>query len=483
MPTLRMPSRRVSTVLGVACGALATGLVATGIAAAHDADDTVAAVPRAAISTTPGQTSTLPGVSFKLTWKPTDASALTALDRLVADKRTAMKAVSLRDVAADGTDVRRLTYKSGCSKTAQTAVAALNAKVKVGAWCPDFRTGKNDEGSANWIPQGVATSRTSRLDGLALSWYHVKDPKAKSPVTDMARLTVGKRPEVSKTGGYHSVQLAVPTRDASGKIVAKDVSVDLGHATGGMSAQGVAEAPQHAGGLSIVGNYAYLPDTAAGLRVYDLRRTYKVTPGGGLGVGSDGRFHAHGEHYVLFETGRYQFDRTANGSCPAWDVKPSAQNKQLCFSTVSYDPTFTTPSLVTTEYKLAGGMSSNRPIRVVRWPLASNGTLAASGGVVTSKAVYGTVTPNVQGVATYYKAGQGVSVYYSVSGGGATRPGRIISDRAGRDPYTLPGVIGGESFAFDPYSGGDRIWGVTEHAGKRMVYWAYRKSLQPKGDR
>ncbi|MEV5571545.1 hypothetical protein AB0L06_15960 [Spirillospora sp. NPDC052269] len=483
MPSLRLPSRRVSIVLGVAAGAVATGLVATGIAATNDSGDTVSAAPRAAISTTPGQTSTLSGVSFQLKWKPTDPAAMTALDRVVADKRTAMKAVSFRDVAADTTDLRRLTWKSGCGKTAQSAVSALNAKVKVGAWCPDFRTGKNDEGTPNWIPQGVATSRTSQFDGLALSWYHVKDPKAASPVTDMARLSVGRRPEVSKTGGYHSVQLAIPTRDASGKVAAKDVSVDLGGAGGGMSAQGVAEAPQHAGGVSIVGNYAYLADTANGLRVYDLRRTYKVTPGGGLGVGSDGKFHAHGERYVLFEVGRYQFDRTAFGSCPAWTVKPGALNKQLCFSTVSYDPTYPTPSLVTAEYKLSGGLSSARPARMVRWPLASSGMLAASGGVVTSKAVYGTVTPNIQGAAAFYKSGQGTTIYYSVSGGGTTRPGKIISDRAGRDPYTLTGVIGGESFAFDPYAGGDRIYGVTEHAGKRMVYWAYRKDLQPKGDR
>ncbi|WP_157429563.1 hypothetical protein [Actinomadura oligospora] len=481
MPSLRLPSRRVSIVLGVASGAIATGLVATGIGAAHESENTVAAAPRAAISTTPGQTTTLSGVSFKLRWKPTDPAAMTALDRVVADKRTAMKAVSFRDVAADATDLRRLTWKSGCA--ARTAVSALDARVKVGAWCPDFRSGKNDEGSPNWIPQGVATSRTTQFDGLALSWYHVKDPKAANPVTDMARLSVGRRPEVNKTGGYHSVQLAVPTRDASGKVVARDVSVGLGGAGGGMSAQGVAEAPQHAGGVSIVGNYAYLADTAAGLRVYDLRRTYKVTPGSGLGVGSDGKFHAHGEHYVLFEVGRYQFDRTAYGSCPAWTVKPQALNKQLCFSTVTYDPTFPTPSLVTAEYKLSGGLSSTRPARMVRWPLASNGTLAASGGVVTSKAVYGTVTPNIQGVAAFYRAGQGTTIYYSVSGGGATRPGRIISDRAGRNPYTLTGVIGGESFAFDPYSGGDRVWGVTEHAGKRMVYWVYRKSLQPAGDR
>ncbi|MFC4906416.1 hypothetical protein [Actinomadura gamaensis] len=494
MPTPRLRSRRVTLLLGVASGALATGLLAAGIAAAHDSPGTVAAAPRAAVSATPGQTTTLSGVSFKLRWKPTDAAAMTALDRLVADRRTAMKAVSLRDVAADRTDLRRLTWKnSGCSSTARSAVAALDARIKVGAWCPDYRSGKNDEGTANWIPQGVAISRGAAFDGLALSWYHLKDPNAAEPVTDMARLTVGTRPEVNKTGGYHAVQLAIPTRDASGKVVAKDVDIRLGEAgtgtgtaagagAGGMGAQGVAEAPQHAGGLSIVGNYAYLPDTSAGLRVYDLRRTYRITPGGGLGVGSDGKFHAHGERYVLFEVGRYVIDQKATGTCPAWKTKPSALNKQLCFSTVSYDPSYPTPSLLTAEYKLSGGVGSARPMRVVRWPLAANGTLAASGGVVTSKVVYGTVTPNVQGVAGFYKAGQGATIYYSVSGGGAVRPGTIFSDRAGRNPFSIVGVIGGESFAYDHYSGGDRIWGVTEHAGKRMVFWAYRKNLQPKGD-
>lgn len=478
MPTLRMPSRRVSTVLGVASGALATALLAAGIAAAHDSGGSVSAAPRAAISATPGQTSSLP-VSFKLKWQPTDPAAMSALDRLVADKRTAMKATSFGAVAADTTDLRQLTYKTGsaCAKTGKRAIAALDTKVKVGAWCPDTRAGKNDEGSSTWIPQGVTTSRTSQFNGLALSWYHLTS----GSVTDMVRLTVGKRPEVSATGGYHAVQLALPTRDASGKIAAKDVNVDVGGAAGGMSAQGVAEVPQHAGGLSIVGNYAYLADTANGLRVYDLRRTYKVTPGSGLGVGSDGKFHAHGEHYVMFEVGRYQFDRKALDSCPAWTVKPRALNRALCFSTVAYDPTYPTPSLVTAEYKRTGGVSSALPARVVRWPLAKSGMLAATSGVVTSKAAYGTVLTNIQGVASFYRAGQGTTIYYSVSGG--PDPGKIISDRAGRDPYTVVGPIGAESLSFDPYSGGDRIWGVTEQRNLRAVYWAYRKTLQPKTDR
>ena len=126
-------------------------------------------------------------------------------------------------------------------------------------------------------------------------------------------------------------------------------------------------------------------------------------------------------------------------------------------------------------------MTSAKPMRVVRWPLNADGSLKAdASGRVRSVIVYGTNLTNIQGVAGYH-SGNGDTIYYNGSNGAS--PGSIYSDRNGdgKAPFKLVGPISGESLAYDPYSGGDRIYGVTEAPKKRMLYWIYRKEMQRKG--
>ena len=62
----------------------------------------------------------------------------------------------------------------------------------------------------------------------------------------------------------------------------------------------------------------------------------------------------------------------------------------------TYDPTTSPKSLLTAEYKTKGGVTSARPMRVVRWPLNGDGSLKAdSSGQVQSTVVYGTNLTNV----------------------------------------------------------------------------------------
>jgi hypothetical protein len=153
---------------------------------------------------------------------------------------------------------------------------------------------------------------------------------------------------------------------------------------------------------------------------------------------------------------------------------------------VSADRSYPTPGLVTTEYRRTSGVVAGKPVRVVRWPLNSDGTLKTdANGVVTSTTVYGTYTPRIQGVVAHYTTAQKTSVYYDTSlsaSDGEVLAGTIYSDHGGRDAWKISGPKGGESFAFDPYGGGDRIWSVTEAQHMRMLFWVYRDEMQPVSD-
>ncbi|MVZ99535.1 hypothetical protein F8568_003905 [Actinomadura sp. LD22] len=464
-----MPASRRTAVLGATAGAAALS-AAVAVALATAPAPHVTAAPAAA-STAAGDTAPLPGVAFTLKSTPVSAAALKQLDDLAADSARGMKRQANLVAAASGAK-NGMTWKTGCGSN--DAVKAVDAKVTLGAWCFD----NGDKSSDYWIPQGVATSRSAQLDGFVLSWYH-RHLSGSDWVTDGSRITVGKRPLVEKKGAYQPVTLAIPTTTSAGKLTVKDVR-PAAPATGSVSAQGVAEATQHQGGVALAGDYLYTADTS-GLRVYDVRRTYQVATGKNeLGVDpTDGKFYAHNEKYALFQTGMY---RPVNaGSCPAWNKAPSAKNKDLCFSTVTYDPTTSPKSLLTAEYKTSGGVTSAKPMRVVRWPLNADGSLKAdASGQVKSSVVYGTNLTNVQGVAGYHSGG-GDTIYYSQSNGAS--PGAIYSDRDGdgNAPFKVVGPIGGESLAFDPYSGGDRVYGVTERRNQRMFYWIYRTQLQRPG--
>jgi hypothetical protein len=426
------------------------------------------AVPVAAVDVShPGETETI-SAAFKLKWQPTAPEALQEIDGLVSDGTHGITTTSMATVAADGEHT--LTWKTGC--TARTAVSELDSKVRMGAWC--FPAGDSDDGGNDWFPQGVAVSRTSTLDGVLLSW----DDKS----TRRTRITVGPRPAVETSGKYRVAMLAVPSLSATGRLMVSDVRPKPA-----VSAQAVDDLGLHAGGIAVDGDRLYVADTAGGFRVFNLRKPYQVATGKDtLGLDdSDGRFYAHTAKYALFEEGRYVYDSSA-GTCKSDTLAPDSPSRNLCFSTVSVDRSYPTPGLVTTEYRRTSGVVAGKPVRVVRWPLDSDGTLKADAdGVVTSTTVYGTYTPRIQGVVAHYTTAQKTSVYYNTSlsaSNGDVLAGTIYSDRGGRDAWKISGPKGGESFAFDPYGGGDRLWSVTEAKNQRMLFWVYRDELQPASD-
>ncbi|HEU5157202.1 MAG TPA: hypothetical protein VFU43_09405 [Streptosporangiaceae bacterium] len=418
----------------------------------------------------PGETATI-DASFRLTWRPTDRAALAEIDDLVADGTHGISHAQMSTVAADGN--RTLRWKSGCP-AGNDAVDALDAKVRLGAWCFD-----NDDANNAWYPQGVGISRTPTLSGVLLSWYH----KNSAGETDMTRITVGARPPVETDGTYRIVLLAVPTTTASGELAMRDVRP----VRADLSTRAVDDLGLHAGGIAVAGDYLYVADTAGGFRVFNLTKPYQVATGkSGLGLdATDDKFYAHGAKYALFEEGRYAYD-TAAGTCKPDTQAPDGPGRNLCFSTVSVDNSYPTPGLVSGEYRRTAGVVAGKPVRVVRWPLNADGSLRSTGNVVTSTTVYGTYTPRIQGVAARYDSAQQTTVYYNTSytdGNGVVRPGTVYSDRGGRDAWSIVGARGAEAFGYDENNtDGHRLWSVTEHPNLRMLYWVYRDEMQPAGD-
>ncbi len=418
----------------------------------------------------PGETGTI-NATFKLTWRPTDPAALAAIDDLVDDGTHGISRAQMSTVVADGN--RTLRWKSGCP-AGNNAMDAMDAKVRLGAWC---FTG--DDAYNTWYPQGVGISRTSTLNGVLLSWYH----RNSAGETDMTRITVGARPSAGTNGSYRIVLLAVPATTDSGRLAMQDVQP----VRADLSTNAVSDLGLHAGGIAVAGNHLYVADTAGGFRVFNLSKPYQVATGKtGLGLdAADNRFYARGAKYALFEEGRYAYDTSA-GTCKPDTQAPDGPGRNLCFSTVSVDNSYPTPGLVSSEYRRTAGVVAGRPVRVVRWPLNADGSLRATGGVVTSTTVYGTYTPRIQGVAAHYNSAQRTTVYYNTSytdGNGVVRPGTVYSDHGGRNAWSIAGTRGAEAFGYDENNtDGHRLWSVTEHPNLRMLYWVYRDEVQPAAD-
>lgn len=449
---------------------IVSAIALTGLVGATGAAATVGSALAPVDTAHPGETATI-DASFKLTWQPTDQAALAEIDDLVADGTHGISHTQMSTVAADGN--RTLRWKSGCP-AGNDAVDAMDAKVRLGAWCFD-----NDDANNAWYPQGVGISRTSTLSGVLLGWYHQNS----AGETDMTRITVGARPPVETDGSYRIVLLAVPTTTASGQLAMQDVRP----VRADLSTESVNDLGLHAGGVAVAGDYLYVADTAGGFRVFNLSKPYQVATGKtGLGLdATDGKFYARGAKYALFEEGRYAYDTSA-GTCKPDTQAPDGPGRNLCFSTVSVDNSYPTPGLVSGEYRRTAGVVAGKPVRVVRWPLNADGSLHAAGNVVTSTTVYGTYTPRIQGVAAHYDSTQLTTVYYNTSftdGDGVVQPGTVYSDRGGRDAWSIVGTRGAEAFGYDENNtDGHRLWSVTEHPNLRMLYWVYRDEVQPAAD-
>jgi len=295
-----------------------------------------------------------------------------------------------------------------------------------------------DQSVTYWIPQGLTGSFDARSDGLVagrklllVSWYYDRANEPSSPAEKGVRIAVVDitNPNVVS---YRFALLAEP--------VIKDGRSDL------------APVVIHAGGLTWVGDYLYVPVTGSGFRVFDLSRILRVA-GTADRLGYDpatGEYDAHGYKYVIPQIGEYVTDQC-----------------DPVFSYVALDRTTTPISLVSGEYSATAITG-----RIYRWPLDPNNRLQLTDQQrVIADASWFANESHVQGAlsrdATFF-----LSSSYPAAGAGA-----LYRVKEAMPSTTLGWIDSPEDVAYDPQL--DAMWSHSEAVDARHVIAVERAAIDP----
>ncbi|EYF03112.1 hypothetical protein [Chondromyces apiculatus] len=264
--------------------------------------------------------------------------------------------------------------------TASTRPAAVGYK-------GGFRWNDGDMGTEEWIPQGMTAGVAGGKNVVLTAWHYTQSPDkgvrvSVADISDMAGSAVN----------YRHVLLVRPS--AAGNFTT---------------------VPVHGGGLSWFGDYLYMADTGAGMRVFDLTQIREVDDGAGCAnaigkttVGGATTWCAYGYKYVLPQVSAYVV--------PASIVKPCRPT----FSFLGKDTRGTTPVVLAGEYCNDGdspcpnGGTAGLGGRLYRWPVdAATNRLKLTGGVAKAEKAYVMNEPNVQGVAPIMTASGTTSYWLS----------------------------------------------------------------------
>ncbi|WP_238006453.1 hypothetical protein KZZ52_16065 [Dactylosporangium sp. AC04546] len=365
--------------------------------------------------------------------------------------------VSLSKVTMSGLNLNRYGSSSECVQNPPSTVQSMIC------W------NDGDNAASEWYPQGITTNtdgwNSSSPNRIITAWYdncstsNYGEPGCESPPTDHRQYSKGVRLAVfdTLTYTYRLVLLVEPFINASGNSTYKTVKI-------------------HAGGIAWYGNYLYVADTRAGIRVFDTNQLFDLqgpVSGDAGATGADvsdatkvGRqsnvFYGHTYRYVMPQVGRWTQDsyHADGATCTA-----SGPSK---YSFLSLDRTTSPARLITGEYC---NEESNPDLlgRVARYNLASttslSGGLATSGGVAQATDAYRLPKGHIQGGisvgSTYYfnmSAGHsnGTLWKYQASGGSLNAA----------SPSSQAAPEGCEDLT---YAGG-KLYSVTEYPGARMTY-------------
>jgi hypothetical protein len=357
-----------------------------------------------------------------------------------------------RDVGGVLGEANRPAAKNGPCK--QDAFPGIPAR---SAWfCFDRSDSGVGEGQVEWIPQGVTTAADAEdapaRDALLVSWYD----SAVAPEKGVRISFLD-----PSTSRYRHVLLAYPYIAASGRPTYEIV----GRPQGGI----------HAGGIAWYGNYVYVADTSHGIRVFDMRYIFDLqeSPNGdtsdksGIGWGGKGAYRGFGYRYVM-----PQVDAWVNAAGPDADPREHCSGAgSPKFSYVSVDRSEQPDRLITGEFCDDTGDVG----RVISWPLdAETGRPVAAGdGLVRASEAYRLARDQIQGAVS---AG---GTWYLSRTNRRDRAGELVVARPDASPAgslrateTRPAGIGPEDLSYWPAQ--DRLWTVTEFAGRRMLYGVRR---------
>jgi hypothetical protein len=296
-----------------------------------------------------------------------------------------------------------------------------------------FRWNTGDDDTGKWYPQGISGSSDAVADSvwgrhriLLASWYSKLSGSANAGV----RVSFVNADALGRGARYRHALLVQPSGNASYRPL-----------------RGL-----HAGGIAWYGRWLYVVDTTGGLRVFDVERMLQVsTKGDAIGCTASGSCTAAGYRYVLPQVAEYR--------------QPAGSS--LRFSYLSLDRGTTPDSLVTGEYRdrKSGG-------RLVRWRLdASTGRLATDGaGRAPAWTAFTMGMTNVQGALS-----AGGRFLVSASAGRST-PGTLFSAPIGKASRSYAWGVGAEDLTCWPAS--QRVFGLTEHPGKRVVFAVRQSSVR-----
>lgn len=422
----------------------------------------------------PGRVWTIPASPYQLQYSPTPSAVMDELDEISAPG--AGHSVTNVSVHTVMQHLNRTLYWKASSQCANAydAIADLDASVNMGGWCWQPNDQANPSSSSDpldapgyWYPQGITSTGDAEADrsygpdddqALLVDWYLKKTDGS----SDGVRVSFVDFPASGSDTSYRNVLLVVPGL-SGGVFTAEDLTI-------------------HGGGVAWYGHYLYVADTHNGFRVFDMDRIYEVaTSKDSLGIDpADGQFYAHKYRYVMFEVGRYDRVIHAGGTDTALcDRRPANIEDQLCFGFVSLDRESAAHSLMSGEYRSDDDVDysydNDIPVRLVRWPLdETTGMLEQdSSGVVDAVTAYGTWSERLQAAVSH--AGK----IYAPSFHLYSDRGTLVTSQIDSTWAEAPWVVGPETITY--WSGLDRLFGVTESRGLRMIFWAYRADVQPSG--
>ncbi|ACQ80851.1 hypothetical protein Bcav_2606 [Beutenbergia cavernae DSM 12333] len=275
--------------------------------------------------------------------------------------------------------------------------------------------------ATRWYPQGLAGSRESRWAGapdqdvLVSSWYRRAAPDDHASVDSTLKFFA------ADDGRYRNVPLRLPVEEGSG--------------------WGTEPLAIHAGGVAWAGPYLYVAATD-GLFRFDL---------GDVMRDGDGYFLVPDREYQGIDAGPYGQPRLSSVSTD-WSGEPA---------------------LVSAEYN-----ADNVATEVVRWPLAADGELVTSDGVVGSSYNFwvdaDSSIDKVQGVAAHE------GLYFFSQSPGELDTGRV-GTQTDRSTIESWGMTGSDTdVPEDLYAvPGQRMYGQTEERTDRRVFWRDWADVMP----
>ncbi len=352
-----------------------------------------------------------------------------------------------RDAGAVLTSANRPAVENGpCRQQAFPGIPAGSR------WfCFDTADSGSGPGQLEWIPQGVTTAADAEdapdRDGLVVSWYDSAVAPEKG--VRLSFLDPGTRK-------YRHVLLVYPFIAGDGRPTYEIV----GRPQGGI----------HAGGIAWYGDYIYVADTSRGIRVFDTRAIFDLqeSPDGDTsdktGAGwRAGAYRGFGYRYVM-----PQVDAWVNAAGPDADPRERCTGAGAPkFSYVAVDRGEAPYRLITGEFCNDAGDVG----RVTRWPLdAATGRPAVAGdGLVHATEAYRLARDQIQGAVSVG------GTWYLSRTNRRDRAGELIVARPDASPAgslraieTRPAGIGPEDLSYWPAE--DRLWTLTEFAGRRMLY-------------